>query len=175
MPRGGVRPNSGRKKKPLAEKQLYGNIGHETADKLKPPLAGGMKLNEIPEIADYIKNASAQIGDGEIAEKRFNETWKWIDAKGCAECVKRELVEQYAVTYARWVYCVEKTNLYGVLTKGSSVSGLVLHPIYAESKALQKELRDIWFVITQIVKENATLANGGHIQPDDPIARILAE
>jgi hypothetical protein len=173
MGSGGARTGAGRKKKPLAEKLLFGNPGHETKDKLQPVIGCGTPTGKIPEISDYVKNASAQLGDTDTACRVFKETWEWIDEKGCLSCVKKELVEQYAVNVARWVWCVEKSNTYGLLLKSGQTAST--HPAYKEEKDSAREVRELWTQILTTVNQNSVRLGQREAPHDDVMAKLLAE
>jgi hypothetical protein len=174
MPSGGARQGAGRKKKPLAEKLLFGNPGHETADKLVPRIGNGLKADSIPPIPDYVKNASEKLIDSEAAERIFVETWEWINAKGCCDCIKKELVDGYVVNVARWIGLVEKTNMYGQIHRTAS-NTVATSQSYKEEKDAQRDVRESWAQILLTVNQNSTVYGERRPPHDDIMARLLAE
>lgn len=92
--RGGARPGAGRKKKPLTERIEAG----QKATVLKAPEVDAL---EMPKIKDYFK-AEQRMGELYAAEV-YQETWDWLKERGCATLINPMLLEQYAMSAARWV------------------------------------------------------------------------
>lgn len=106
--RGGARPGAGRKKKPLTERIEAG----QKATVLKAPEVDAL---EMPKIKDYFK-AEQRMGELYAAEV-YQETWDWLKERGCATLINPMLLEQYAMSAARWVQLEGINSQYGFISK----------------------------------------------------------
>ena len=98
--RGGARPGSGPKRKPLTEKISAG----KTAQVIDLPDGADLEGVDMPPIKDYMK-AKQKSGIDLCAEEIFKETWEWLRKVGCTEYVNVQLINQYAMTVARQIQC----------------------------------------------------------------------
>lgn len=171
--RGGARPGAGRKKKALSEKILEGNRSKEPLTKLQfdnlP--SGDLKGENMPPVAEYLKQKTKNTNNN-IAPQVFEETWKWLNERGCADLVKKELIEQYAMNIARWIQCEEGVNQFGLLAKHPTTGNPIQSPYHAMAINCQKQANIIWIQIFQIVKENCETPINGNGQ-DDIMEKIL--
>ena len=55
----------------------------------------------------HIFKAKQKNGSDLCAEEIFRETWLWLKARGCEMLVNNQLIEQYAMSVARWIQCEE--------------------------------------------------------------------
>ena len=106
--RGGARPGAGRKPKALTEKI---NEGRRAEVMLEPAELVGA---DIPPVKDFLK-APQKNGQPLIAEEVYNDTYKWLKARGCEKLVSQHLVEQYAMSVSRWVQCENIVSQTGML------------------------------------------------------------
>jgi len=114
---GGARAGSGRKKKALSEKILDGNPGKAPLTKMQFGNIGkGLVGEEMPPVSEYLKQVTKNSNQNRASEI-FEETWKWLEERGCAQLVKKELIEQCALYLTRWIQCEEGINQYGLLAK----------------------------------------------------------
>ena len=111
--RGGARPGAGRKKKPLTERIEAG----QKAVVMKIP---DVETAQMPKIRDYFK---AEQRQGELyAAEIYQETWQWLQERGCATLINPMLLEQYAMSAARWVQLEGINSEYGfILTTDGNV------------------------------------------------------
>ena len=146
--RGGARPGSGRKKAPLAEKISEG----KSAEVLKSVKLEG-KIQ--PSVKDFAKEIQS---DGTVlqAEKIFNETFSWLEERNCENLVSRQLIEQYAMSAARWIQCEQMVSKYGYLSQHPTTGNAIASPYVTMSQAYLKEANCLWQQIFQIVKENCS-------------------
>lgn len=67
------------------------------------------------------------------------------------------MIEQYAMSVARWMQCEEALSLYGLLGKHPTVtSSAIQSPFVAMSQSFMKQAQQIWSQIYQIVRENCS-------------------
>ncbi len=160
--RGGARPGAGRKKKPLTERIEAG----QKATVLKIP---EVETARMPKIKDYFK-AEQRMGELYAAEI-YEETWQWLNERGCASLINPMLLEQYAMSAARWVQLEGINSQYGFVTK--TAQGVVTaSPFVAQAQAYMKQTNQLWYQIYQIVKENCSTTFDGTPQ-DDLMERLL--
>ncbi|MEG1805279.1 MAG: terminase [Clostridia bacterium] len=172
---GGKRVGAGRKKKALAEKILEGNRGHEKLTKIALPQLETTDLSceEMPNVSDYLKKMTKNTTEN-IAPKVFEDTWKWLKAKGCESLVKQEMIEQYALYIARWVQCEEGISTYGLLAKHPTTNMPIASPYVQMGLNFLKQANILWGQIYQIVKENCSEPLGGATPNDDMMEKLLS-
>lgn len=175
--RGGARPGAGRKPKALKEKLDAGNPGKRPLKKLNiPDMTDDIPTLEgvdMPPPGEYL---SAMQRDGKPlgAAEIYTKTCLWLGSLGCEKLVNPQLVEQYAMTVARWIQCEEAVTKYGLVGKHPTVtSSAVQSPFVAMSHSYLKQATQLWFQIFGIVKENCTVDVTGPNPMDDAMERLL--
>ena len=170
--RGGPRPGTGPKRKPLAEKIQDGK-GNK-APVLSNDLPNPAELNgeDIPPVKDYLKKKQKN-GSDLCAEEIFRETWLWLKARGCEKLVSTQLIEQYAMSVARWIQCEEAISEFGHLAKHPTTGNAISSPYVSMSRDYKKQVNADWFQIYQIVRENCSVEYGGANPQDDVMERLL--
>lgn len=168
---GGSRPGAGRKKRPLAEKLLEGNRGHEKLTYLK--LDGQQELpgEDMPPIAEYLTQVTKNSNQN-LAPQIYESTWKWLHERGCDLFVKKELIEQYALYITRWIQCEEGINQYGLLAKHPTTQMPIASPYVSMGLNFLKQANILWMQIFQIVKENCSVPLDSNPN-DDLMEQIL--
>jgi hypothetical protein len=164
--RGGARPGSGKKKKPLVEKILDGNAA-TVVEFGAPDLLGA----DMPPPREYL-SAKQQTGSL-IAADIYKTTWAWLHERGCSAHVPAQIIEQYAMAISRWIQCEESISKYGFLAKHPTTGNAIQSPYVAMSQTFSKQAIHLWFQIYQIVKENCTSSFGGATPHDDMMERLL--
>lgn len=170
--RGGSRPGSGRKPKAITEKLSSGNPGGRKLTvvdfgKNAPELVG----EEMPPISEYLK-ADQKDGSVLYAEAIYNTTWEWLHKRKCDQLVTRQMLEQYAMSAARWIQCEEAVSAYGFLAKRAN--GSVAHSPYVSiSHEYMKQANNLWYQIYQIIKENCSVEFNDRTPQDDVMERLL--
>lgn len=166
--RGGLRTGAGRKPKSMDEMVLEGHI--EPPDVELPSVA--LDGVEMPDVHNHLKRA--QEGGGEFqARQVFEETWRWLAARGCQDAVGTQLVEQYAMTVARWIQCEDAISRYGFIAKHPTTGAAIASPYVSMSREYLKQANQSWWQIWQIVRESAG-GGGVQMQDDDPMERLLS-
>lgn len=170
---GGARTGAGRKSKPLADKILEGNPGRRKLKVMQFDNIADLHGNEMPKPKEYL---SAQQRDGKVlmAKEIYEETWKWINERGCANLISPQILEQYSVAVARTVQCEEAISTYGFLSKHPTSGNPIQSPYVAIAQSYLKQANNLWLSIFQIVKENTTGDYHGYPNCDDPMEKLLS-
>ena len=166
--RGGPRPGTGPKKKPLIDKI---NDGRADGEKILPQPAE-IEGYDIPPVKDYLK-AKQKSGRDLCAEDIFVATYKWLKNCGCEKLVTVQQIEQYAMSVSRWIQCEEAISEFGFLAKHPTTGNAIASPFVAMSRDYMKQVNATWFAIHQIVKENCSVDYGGATPHDDLMERLL--
>ena len=166
--RGGPRPGTGPKKKPLIDKI---NDGRADGEKILPQPAE-IEGYDIPPVKDYLK-AKQKSGKDLCAEDIFVATYKWLKNCGCEKFVTVQQIEQYAMSVSRWIQCEEAISEFGFLAKHPTTGNAIASPFVAMSRDYMKQVNATWFAIHQIVKENCSVDYGGSTPHDDLMERLL--
>lgn len=171
--RGGARPGTGPKKKALTEKISTGNPGGRELTVIDfGEAAAGLAGQEMPPVKDFLK-AKQKDGKELCAEDVYTETWKWLQERGCAHIVGPQLIEQYAMSVARWMQCESAISEFGFLAKHPTTGGAMSSPYVSMARDYMKQVNQQWYQIFQIVKENCTSEFSGATPQDDVMERLL--
>ena len=149
--RGGARPGSGRKPKALKEKIDSGNPGRRRLTKLDiPESIDGV---DMPTPGDYL---SAEQRDGKPlgADRIYTKTFTWLKKLGCEKLINPQLVEQYAMSVARWTQCEEAISQLGLVAKSKSTGNAVTSPFVTMGQSYMKQSNILWNEIFRVVREN---------------------
>ena len=166
--RGGPRPGTGPKKKALADKISEGKA--KGALVLEPPdeLVGV----EMPPVKDYMKQAQ-KGGEKLCAEEVYKETWNWLKERGCEKLVIPQLIEQYAMSVARWIAVEVFISDTGYLARHPTTGNAIASPYVSMSRDYMKQVNQIWYQINQTVRENCSVEYGGSSPQDNLMERLL--
>ena len=174
--RGGARAGAGRKPKALNEKIEAGNPGGRTlrvidADEI-PDLdeLSDMEGVNMPPPGEYL-SAIQRDGTPLGADRIYIKVCQWLAAVKCDKLVSPQLVEQYAVSIARWIQCEEAITKYGFLGKHPTSGQPIQSPYVAMSHNYMKQSNQLWYSIFQVVKENASVEYTG--TPNDDMMEML--
>lgn len=165
--RGGARPGAGRKKKSAIEKMDAGE-----AISLILPEPVDLIGTDCPPVKEYLK-ANQKCGIDLSAADVFEDTWKWLAARGCEKLVSQNLIEQYAMSVARYIQCETAISDYGFLAKHPTSGNPMQSPYVAMSQNYMKQANQIWYQIFQVVKENCTESWSGNTPPDNVMELLL--
>ena len=151
--RGGARPGAGKKRKALAEKILEGKA---TASIDVPELKVENDLHgiDMPPVSEYME-AQQHNGIPIKAKEVFQRTWLFLTTCGCELKVSKNLLEHYSMNYARWIQCEEAISQYGLLAKHPTTGGAMASPYVQMSREYSKQANQIWYQISQIIRENS--------------------
>ncbi|NLA85962.1 MAG: P27 family phage terminase small subunit [Clostridiales bacterium] len=170
---GGARTGSGRKKTALSDKIVSGNPGRAPLTKLQFDLQDNKLAGEdMPRVSEYITQVTKNSQQN-LAPQIYENTWQWLNERGCAQLVKKELLEQYALYVTRWIQCEEGINQYGLLAKHPTTQMPIASPYVSMGLNFLKQANVLWLQIYQIVKENCETPIGDSNPNDDIMERLL--
>lgn len=144
--RGGCRIGAGRKKKSLEDRIAAGQSA-----------APDIVINDnfqAPTPKSYI-SAKQKNGVDTHAAEIYLATFNWLKARGCAELVTPQLVENYAQTVGRHIQCEEILSEQGLLGSHPTTGEPVISPFVKMSLDYLKSAQQIWYQIFQIARENS--------------------
>lgn len=148
--RGGIRIGSG--KKPTSRKKtniLSANI-QDINDLPNPEEIVGI---DVPPIKQFL-TAKQKNGKDLLAEDVYKQTYSWLKKRGCEKLVSTQLVEQYAMSVARWVQTEDAISEYGMLAKHPTTGNAIASPYVQMAQAYMKQINATWYQIYVIVKDN---------------------
>jgi len=174
---GGVRPNAGRKRKPLADKILESNNGNREITKLKKSKFGDsisdLQGVDMPEVSEYLRRNTKNMEE-KLAVPIFENTWRWLKERGCEDFVVKELIEQYAINLARSIQCENAVDTFGMLAKHPTTGMPQASPFTSLGITYAKQANIYWGQIFQIVKENSSVVVDKRNPNDDMMDRLLS-
>ena len=127
---------------------------------------------DFPPVDEYLK-AQQQCGKSLQAEHIYAQTMKWLKDIKCAGAVSKQLVEQYAMSVARWIQTEELISEKGFLSRHPTTGQAIASPYVLMSQNYMKQVNSLWYQIYQIVKERCSEGILG--ETDDPMERLLRE
>lgn len=114
---GGARIGAGRKKKALADNLADGNPGKRKLTVLDfTDSAADLEGQTMPPPKAFLA-AKQKNGKDLLAMEVYEETWKWLAERNCAQLIPAQILEQYAMAISRWIQCEECITEYGFLAK----------------------------------------------------------
>ena len=166
--RGGARPGTGPKPKPLVEKI---SDGKATGAMVLPEPAEFSGV-DVPPVKEFLK-AEQKSGKDLCAEEVFNDTYKWLVERGCEKLVTIPQIEQYAMSVSRWIQCEQCISEYGFLAKHPTTGNAIASPYVAMSRDYMKQINAAWYQIYSVVRDNCSVEWGGASPQDDLMERLL--
>lgn len=166
--RGGQRVGSGRKTDALTDKIANGRLRNAAVLPEPANLVG----YDMPPVREYMK-ARQKDGKDFCAEDVFHEVYQWLEQRRCEKLVSRQLIDQYAMSVARWIQCEEAISEYGFLAKHPTTGGAIASPYVSMSQQYLKQINALWYQIYQVVKENCSVDYDGSNPQDDLMERLL--
>lgn len=127
---------------------------------------------DVPPVDEYLR-AQQQCGKSLQAEYIFEQTMKWLKDIKCSGVISKQLIEQYAMSVARWIQTEELISEYGFLAKHPTTGQAIASPYVLMSQNYMKQVNQLWYQIYQIVKERCS--EGILEETDDPMERLLRE
>ena len=141
--RGGARPNTGPKKKALADKIIEGKARVENSAVVLPDPVE-IEGVDMPPIKEFLK-AKQKNGKDMCAEEVYKSTYLWLKKRRCEKLVSTQLLEQYAMSVSRWVQCEEAISEFGFLAKHPTTGNAMQSPYVAMSQNYMKQVNDMAF------------------------------
>lgn len=165
--RGGSRPRTGPKKKALADRILDGTAEGTMVLPEPTEITGA----DMPPVKEFMRSPQ-KSGKSLCAEEIYGEVYGWLRAYRCERLVNNLLVQQFSMSYARWIQCEECVSEYGHLAKHPTTGNAIASPYVSMSRDYYKQAMTSLFQIQQIVKENSSIEYGVDPQ-DDLMERLL--
>lgn len=163
--RGGARPGAGKKRKALSEKILEGKAA-ASIDVPELKVESDINGNDMPPVSEYMQ-ARQKNGIPIKAKEVYERTWAFLKTCGCELKVSKNLLEHYSMNYARWIQCEEAISQFGLLAKHPTTGSAMASPYVQMSREYSKQANQIWYQISQIIRENSeTYVDTQRIQSD---------
>ena len=152
---------------------MDGNPGKAPLTKLQFEIQKtDMHGEDMPPVAEYLKQVTKNSQQN-LAPQIYEDTWRWLNERGCAIYVKKELIEQYALYMQRWIQCEEGINQYGLLAKHPTTQLPIASPYVNMGISFLKQANVLWLQIYQIEKDNCETPIGSSNPNDDLMERLL--
>ena len=152
--RGPMPGTGGRPRKAVSERLTEGNRGFKPIKIIPAPST--YEGVDVPEPSKYIK-AKQKNGELLYAEEIYNNTWGWLVECKCDHLFVPAIVEEYAMSFARWIQCEEAISEYGFLAKHPTTGQAITSPYVSMSQSYMKQTTQQWSLIYEIVKANCTV------------------
>lgn len=146
--RGGSRIGSG--KKPTKKQKI--EALNPDIDLIAPDNLEGI---DAPPVKEFLK-AKQKNGKDLLAEDVFKQTFLWLKKRGCEKIVSTQLLEQYAMSVARWIQTEDAISEYGMLAKHPTTGAAIASPYVTMAQAYMKQINATWYQIYSIVKDNGS-------------------
>jgi len=154
---GGWRPNSGRKKKPLAEKILEGHPG-----KRKPQVLDIQQDNDTPvlEFPEDLAYYPPRVSGKPTAQDIWENTVAFLKTTGCLHLIAPQIIWNYAVYTARATEAErilsKQAMIYEVGDKTKDKLEIKQHPAVDASIKYITVADRLWGRIWDVVLQNST-------------------
>lgn len=168
--RGPMPGTGGRPRKALSEKLADGNSRYKPIKVIPAPST--YEGIDIPKPNDYIK-AKQKNGKPLYAEEIYNNTWGWLIECKCDHLFVPAIVEEYEMSFARWIQCEEAISEYGFLAKHPTTGQAITSPYVSMSQSYMKQATQQWSLIYEIVKANCTVNFEGATPYEDAMELLL--
>ena len=106
----------------------------------------------MPPVKDFL-DAVQRDGGKLCADYVFSQTMSWIKSRNCENSVSEQIVEQYAMSVARWVHLEQKISEYGYIAKHPTTGAPMQSPYVTMSQAYMKQILAIRAEIQALVKD----------------------
>ena len=107
---------------------------------------------EMPPVQDFLDSVQRD-GSDLCAEDIYNQTMGWLRQQGCADAVSQQIVEQYAMSVARWVHLEQMVSKYGYIAKHPTTGAPMQSPYVTMAQAYAKQVIDIRAEINRLIKD----------------------
>ena len=94
---------------------------------------------EVPSIKDYLKDQQRD-GSELCAADVFAETMDWLKSYGCENVVSRQIVEEYAMSVARWTHIERLISKYGYIAKHPTTGEPMQSPYVVMAQTYMKQV-----------------------------------
>lgn len=166
--RGGARPGAGRKKKSISDRIAEGQTPSTILEFPTSPVEGA----NMPAPSSFL-SAEQKNGTELHANIVYEQTWTWLKERGVATYVAPKLIEQYAMSVARWEQCEEVISKYGFLSKHPTTGNPIASPYVSMSQQFMNQATRLWNEIYQIVRDQCQTPYQGASPHEDVMERLL--
>ena len=167
--------SQGRPKKALIDKVENGNPSRRKLQVLDiPDNLEGIELQgtDMPPFEEYMLS-DQKDGKPLKAPVIYEKTYNWLKSLGCDKFVNTQLINQYAMSVARWIQCEDAISKYGFLGLHPTTKAPIQSPYVAMGQNYMKQINLAWIQIFQVVKENCTMDFKGPNPQDDTMEMLL--
>lgn len=143
--------------------------------KKEAPASDLLGISDLPEPEDLIAEQVPPVDDflTELqkdgtkleADTIFISTYRWIKSRGCEKIVPKPLINEYAMSVARWMQAEHYISKYGTLALHPTVKSPITSPYVTMSQNYVKQITNTWYQIYTIVRDNGSAS--GEIDEDD--------
>lgn len=147
--RGGSRIGAGRKGESLDKKILEGR----TANSKIIPLS---EIDDMPPLKAYL-TAKQKSGVKLYSDEIYMDIWNWLKTRSCESLVDSSLLEQYAMTTARWRQCEEYISKKGLIGEHPTTGGEMASVYVKMAQDYLRLANQLRYQIYQMVKENSSM------------------
>ncbi len=151
--RGGARIGAGKKSKSLDEKILEGKVEHLVTT---PVINLPENSVDMPALKKFM-TAKQRNGEKLQTAKIYEEIWNWLVARGCENLIDNQLLEQYAMSVARWQQCEEYISKLGLIGEHPTTGGEMISVYVKMAQDYQRQINQLRYQIYSIVKENSSM------------------
>ncbi len=106
----------------------------------------------MPPIKEYLI-AVQRDGSELCADDVYKQTTKWLKEKGCENVVSVQIVEQYALSVARWVHLEQMISKYGYIAKHPTTGAPMQSPYVTMAQGYLKQAAALRDEILMLVKD----------------------
>lgn len=107
---------------------------------------------EMPPVKKFLAETQRD-GTQLCAADVFSETMAWLRGKGCEGVVSEHIVEQYAMSVARWVHLEQMISKYGYIAKHPTTGAPMQSPYVTMAQTYAKQVIAIRDEINLLLKE----------------------
>lgn len=151
--RGGLRIGAGKKSKSLDEKILEGKVERLIAN---PVINSSKSSVDMPEIKKFMM-ARQRNGEKIQTAKIYEEMWNWLVDRSCEQLIDNQLLEQYAMSVARWQQCEEYISKLGLIGEHPTTGGEMISVYVKMAQDYQRQINQLRYQIYSVVKENSSM------------------
>lgn len=107
----------------------------------------------MPSVKEYL-TAVQRDGSELCSDEIFCQTMEWLKSRNCENAVSEQIVEQYAMSVARWVHIEQMISKYGYIAKHPTTGAPMQSPYVMMSQAYMKQIIAIRAEIQALVKSS---------------------
>lgn len=107
---------------------------------------------EMPPVKEYL-TAVQRDGSDLCADDVYRQTFEWLKSLDCEEAVSTQMVEQYAMSVARWVHLEQMISKYGYIAKHPTTGAPMQSPYVTMAQGYLKQAAAIRAEILLLIKD----------------------